>query len=644
MPGHDVAVATSKEPRSMPQQPIDPRLQPFRPLHLLDGYLPIEAYGMVGDGSTVALVGRNAAIDWLCAPRFDSTPLFAGILDKDKGGSFSVTPEELVATRHRYLGETPILITELETTSGVLRVTDVMPIHPDADLRRMDNANRGELLRVIELISGEVEFSVDISMYRHRLTRQTSDTTCTWRIDDTDVVDIEIESSRPFDGRHGTWTLPRGESVAFCLRWNGGKDASSVDAPVSAITTSMEAWSAWLANIRYDGPQRPVVIRSAITLKMLDYLPTGAIVAAPTTSLPEEIGGERNWDYRYVWIRDGSFSVAAFRRMGLHEEAWQFLAWILEITEGSDISVMYTLDGVREIPETDDTELAGYRNSQPVRWGNGAWDQTQHDVYGELVDAAFQWANQGGEISTSLWERLTELVERAATEWRTPDEGIWEVRSPGRLQTYSAALCALALDRGIRLAQMRDLPADIERWQRIHDEIIDVILEYAWSDELQSLTQVIRSPEDEKNKGHLDAALLTLPIRRVIPPDHPKMVATTEAIARELGAGDDLLYRYIPEKSPDGLSGDEGAFVLCSFWMVEVLVLQGRLDEAKAMYDRLCGRVNELGLLSEEIDPDTGHFLGNFPQAFSHIGLIAAGEAIARAEGKMSDNTPEPAL
>jgi alpha,alpha-trehalase len=629
----------------MPQQPIDPRQQPFRPLTLLDGYLPIESYGMVGDGSTVALIGRNASIDWLCAPRFDSPPLFAGILDKDKGGAFSVTAEGLIATRHRYFGDSPILITELETATGLLRVTDLMPIRPDADLREMNGINRGELLRVIEVISGEVTFSVDVTMHRHRTGEQDSDRTRVYVHEDPDQPEIELEASRPFDGEHGEWSLPTGESVAFCLRWNGGKGASSVNAPVSAITTSMDAWGAWLSRIRYDGPQRPLVIRSAITLKMLDYLPTGAIVAAPTTSLPEAIGGERNWDYRYVWIRDGSFSVAAFRRMGLDEEAWQFLRWIIGITEGSDISVMYTLDGEREIPESEDPELSGYRNSQPVRWGNGAWDQTQNDVYGELVDAAYQWANRGGEIPQRLWERLTELVERAAEEWRTPDEGIWEIRSPGRLQTYSAALCALALDRGIRLARMLDLPCDIDRWQRIHDDIIDTILEYGWSDELQSLTQVIRDPEDEKNTGHLDASLLTLAIRRVIPPNHPKMVATTKAIARELGAGKDLLYRYLPEKSPDGLSGEEGAFVLCSFWMVEVLVLQGHIDEAKAMYDRLCRRVNALGLLSEEIDPDTGHFLGNFPQAFSHIGLIAAGEAIARAEGTMTDDAPEePAL
>lgn len=627
------AIAARKEPPpSMPLQSIDPRQQPYTPITLLDGYLPIEGYGVIGDGSTAALVGENASLDWLCAPRFDSAPLFAGILDQADGGAFTITPANLIASRRRYLGHSPILITELETSTGVLRITDVMPIHPDADLRSMSNVETGELLRVIEVMKGDVTFDIAIDMYHHALAGQTGESTCRYRCPDPGMPDIEVESSRPFSGGAASYSLPQGESVSFCLRWNGGTGASSVDAPVAAITSSMEAWSVWLANIQYDGPQRDLVLRSAITIKMLDYLPTGAIVAAPTTSLPEEIGGERNWDYRYVWIRDGAFSVAALRRMGLNDEAEQFLKWIMEITEGSEINVMYTLDGVPEIPEIDDEHLSGYRNSRPVRWGNGAWDQTQHDVYGEMVDCAYQWANRGGEISSALWGRLQELIESACEKWRTPDAGIWEVRSPGRVQTYSAAMCAIAIDRGLRMAREYDLPGDLPRWERTHQEIIDAILEYGWSEELQSLTQILRSPDDAKNEGHLDAALLTLAIRRVIPATHPKMVATADAIGRELGAGHDLIYRYLPERSPDGLSGDEGAFVLCSFWMVEVLVLQNRIDEAREMYDRLCSRVNSLGLLSEEIDPATGHFLGNFPQAFSHIGLIAAGEAIARAD------------
>jgi GH15 family glucan-1,4-alpha-glucosidase len=380
-----------------------------------------------------------------------------------------------------------------------------------------------------------------------------------------------------------------------------------------------------MSRFSYSGPQQTLVRRSAITIKLLDNVQNGALIAAPTTSLPECIGGERNWDYRYVWIRDASFAVYALRRLGFHTEAWQFLQWVLKQARKSNLNVMYTLDGGIDIHESLDPELTGYRNSPPVRWGNGAATQMQHDMFGEIVDCAYQWTTHGGVINEQLWDILRRFVERAAENWDKPDQGIWEVRTPGRVQTYSAGICHVALNRGIRMAKQFGFRSDVKRWERTEKQITETILREAWNEDGQFLAQGLGG------HGHLDAAVLGLPIRRVLDPNHPRMVATVNAIGEQLSAGDELIYRYIPARSPDGLHGEEGAFVLCGFWMIDNLALQGRLQEAMDRYDRACSRANDLGLLPEEIDPGTGAFLGNFPQAFSHLGLISSGYNLGRA-------------
>lgn len=599
----------------------------FRPIERHDGHLPIHDYGLIGDGATAALIGRDASIDWLCLPRFDKHPVFCSILDDEVGGRLTIDVGELVGARHRYFGDSSVLITELKTAAGVVRVTDMMPLRRDADLSVSSAMDVGELLRVVEVLEGSARVRADIRIQGgidvERASAAGADAV---RIRSRQYpdVDLVLEASGPLDGAGGTWELTRGHAIAFCLRWNGGTGASSVDSPIAAITNTVEGWLGWLRQFAYDGPQRAKVQRSAITLKLLDYLANGAIVAAPTSSLPELIGGGRNWDYRYVWVRDASFSVYALRRIGLKRESWQFLSWVLGLARDEGLNLMYTLDGDRQITEREDASLAGYRGSAPVRWGNGAWDQVQHDVYGEILDCAYQWSNHGGKLTQDLWGQLRRYVDRAGEVWDTPDRGIWEVRGDSRVQTYSAGLCSVALDRGAKLARRHGFDGDADGWEQTAHAIQQRILDGAWDADHGYLTQCL-------DGGHLDAALLGLPIRRVLPPHHPRVKATVDAIDRELGAGDGLVYRYLPDKSPDGLEGHEGAFLLCSFWMVDNLVLQGRLDEAQDRFGRLCDRTNALGLLPEEIDPQTGHFLGNFPQAFSHIGMISTGFNLARA-------------
>ena len=595
----------------------------FAPLRSYDDYPALEDVGLIGDGATAALVARDGAVVWLCLPRFDSEPLFCSLLDAQKGGAFRIAPQGLIESRQSYEPDSGVLVTELRGPTGLVRLTDCLTLRSGADLGEDTAAGRGELLRSVVVLEGDVRLQVEIEP-RGGATVEAYGQGLRLRSSRRPDLDLRMLATVPLDGLRTTVDLQEAEQAHFILRWAGTGHRRDFDPP-ALLQATLAGWRRWMGTLVYDGPQEPAVRRSVVTLKMLDFNETGALVAAPTSSLPETIGGVRNWDYRYAWVRDAAFSVYAFRRVGLYAEAHGFLSWILDAVERDGTPrVLYTIDGLRPPPEREDAELEGYRRSSPVRWGNAAADQRQHDAYGEILDCAYQWVSAGGELSTALWTRLRALVEQARVAWDRPDHGIWEVRTATRPFTYSAAMCQVALDRSARLAERLGLPGDVDGWRADARRIQAAILDLAWDEDQRSLTEHL-------GPGGLDASLLALPLRRVVDARHPRMVATAEAIVTRLGVGDGLLYRYLPEESPDGLPGHEGAFLLCSFWLVDNLAAQGRIDDAMALYESLCGRAGPLGLLPEEIDPSTGVFLGNYPQAFSHVGVVSSGMNLARA-------------
>jgi GH15 family glucan-1,4-alpha-glucosidase len=596
----------------------------FRPVRRRDGYLALEDLGLIGDGTTAALVGLDGSIPWLCLPRFDSEPLFCGLLDAERGGSFTVAPEEVVEARQRYEPDSAVLVTELRSPTGTLAVTDALALYPGSDLSEDAPAGRRELIRSAVVLDGSVRVRVELEPRGGASARAVAGGLAVnaWRRPD---LDLHVRCNRTLEGLRSVHGLQAGDRLDLALSWAGAYRYHRFDEE-ELLAATAGAWRRWLGGcFAYEGPEGALVRRAAITLKLCDHWSNGALIAAPTSSLPAPVGGVRNWDYRYTWIRDASFSVYALRRIGFAEEAGAFLGWVLDTFEhGSAPKIMYDVGGGPVPDERSDGELEGYRRSAPVRWGNGAADQRQHDVYGEVLDCAYQWVRGDRQIDRQLWTRLCALADLAVDAWRLPDQGIWEVRSEGRVFTYSAGLCQVALDRAAKLAEQLGLPGPVARWRQAADDLRDTVLESSWDEEAGTLSEHL------DGGGSLDASLLALPLRRVVPADHPRMVATTAAVAERLSAGGGLLYRYLHEESPDGIAGDEGAFVLCSFWLVENLAHQGRLEQASEIYASLCARASPLGLLPEQIDPTSGEFAGNFPQAFSHIGVIAAGVTLAK--------------
>jgi GH15 family glucan-1,4-alpha-glucosidase len=603
-----------------------------RPTDRVDGYLPIGAYGLIGDCRSAALVGHDGSIDWLCLPRFDDASIFARILDAGKGGHWQVAPRGPHEVVQRYTDRGNVLQTIFTTRRGRAVVTDFMPVHRDTVTHHARPHSHPRLVRLVECLTGEVAMRSEIAPAPDYARCPTKSFACEdgRYHGDTESLHVCIRATCALDGPRQTIELHAGDTVAFALATNDPGECDPLDWSLERarglLRETTEFWWRWIGRIRYDGPYQEPVWRSALALKLMTYSPTGAIIAAPTTSLPEMVGGGRNWDYRFTWLRDASFTLYAFFQLGLTEEAHAFFEWLAKIGIGGGghpgVDNLYTLDGRRNANETVLEHLDGYRGSRPVRIGNGAARQLQLDVYGEVLDSAYLFARFGGEISQGLWKELRAIVDLAIARWQEPDSSIWEVRSEEQHFTYSKVMCWTAVDRGLRLAERFGLPHDAERWRSARRAIHRRVVTEGWSEKRQAFSQSLGGDV-------LDAALLRMSQVRFLGDHDARIASTVDAIASELREGV-LVRRYRVEESDDGVAGDEGAFLLCSFWLVDAYAHLGRLEEAQRLFERLLTFGSSCGLHSEEADGRTGELLGNYPQAFTHLALVGAAVNIER--------------
>ncbi|MEU0743196.1 glycoside hydrolase family 15 protein [Streptomyces sp. NPDC006134] len=587
----------------------------------------IEDYALIGDEQTAALVGTDGSVDWLCLPRFDSAACFAKLLGDEDNGHWRIAPLGAErCTRRAYRRDTLVLDTEWETAEGAVRVTDFMPQRDRApDLVRVVEGLRGEVT-VHSVLRLRFDYGSIVPWMRradgHRVAVAGPD--AAWLRSEPEVP------TRGHDyGTHSEFTVAAGEKVAFVLTWHPSHEPrpARID-PYEALRHSVDDWRAWAARCRYDGPYRDAVVRSLITLKALTYKPTGGIVAAPTTSLPEEPGGVRNWDYRYCWLRDSTLTLGALLAAGYLEEAEAWRDWLLRAVAGnpSDLQIMYGLAGERRLPEFELPWLSGFDESTPVRIGNDAVNQLQLDVYGEVMDTLSLARRAGLPNKPQMWQLQRSLMRFLRTVWRQPDEGLWEVRGGRRHFVHSKVMVWVAADRAVRtLEEHPELEGDLEQWRALREEVHREVCERGYDPGRGTFTQSYGSRE-------LDAALLFIPRVGFLPPDDPRVLGTIDAVEKELTRGG-LVRRYSTEDPVDGLPGSEGTFLVCSFWLADALHMTGRTDEAEELFARLVGLANDVGLLAEEYDPVAGRQLGNFPQAFSHIGLVHTALALFGDEG-----------
>jgi GH15 family glucan-1,4-alpha-glucosidase len=597
---------------------------------------PIADYALLSDCHSAALVTREGSIDWLCLPRFDRPSVFARMLDEDAGHWSIAAPATAEVTR-RYLEHTMVLETTIQTESGRATLTEGMALDADQEGHDLGSRAPRALLRRIECTEGEVELEMDYAPRPefgliHPLLSQMGDGVAARG--GSDMLLLSVPAAPVIDGSTARlrFTLQAGEAAGFALHHRSIEEEPprvwTQDEIAQEIEGTIAVWRKWSSvHQRYEGPWSDLVYHSGRVLQSLMYQPTGAIVAAPTTSLPESEGGERNWDYRYAWIRDASFTLDALWVAACPDEADKFFSWMTgtvasQIERGSDLQIMFGIGGERDLTERELPHLSGWRDSRPVRVGNGAWSQRQLDVYGELLDAASTLSEQLGELDEPTARFLVQVAEAAATRWKETDQGIWEVRGPPREFLYSKLMCWVALDRAIAMAASLNAHDRVERWSTVREEIRSAILDRGWSDEAGAFTQSFGSND-------LDASNLMMPIVGFLPADDPRMLATIDATEKRLTDDRGLVFRY---RAEDGLEGSEGTFLLCTFWLAHAQALAGRLDRARATFERAIAFANDVGLLSEEVDEETGELLGNFPQAFSHIGLINAAWAISEAE------------
>ncbi|MGE5325821.1 MAG: glycoside hydrolase family 15 protein [Deltaproteobacteria bacterium] len=613
---------------------------------------PIENYGIIGDLHTAALVGMDGSLDWLCFPNFDSPSVFAAILDDEEGGRFKISPAlERVTRKQFYWPDTNVLMTRFLSTEGVGEITDYMPVDKPAKWR-----GRHQVIRRVAVVRGAMPFRMECRPAFNFARDQHEVRAC--------GVDAVAFQSPPLtlglaasmtlkqDGRGGVmteFTLREGECANFLLEdVPPGAECGAALSDAEAhelFARTVSFWRRWISNCTYTGRWREMVHRSALALKLLTYEPTGAIVAAPTCSLPESLGEGRNWDYRYTWIRDAAFTLYGLLRIGFTGEASRFMRWLEkrchELTEEGSLQTMYRLDGGHCITEETLDHLSGYKNSRPVRIGNAAYDQLQLDIYGALMDSVYLYNKYGSPISYQLWRDLRRLLNWVCDHWREKDYGIWEVRGGPQQFVYSKLMCWVALDRGLRLADKRSFPADREKWLATRDKIYEEILSLGWSQKRQSFVQ-------SYGGDSLDAAALIMPLVFFMSPTDPRMLKTLDAINRSRSQGglmsNSLVYRYNLKETADGLAGEEGTFNMCTFWLVEALTRAGRVDrrrleEARLIFEKMLGYANHLGLYAEETGA-CGEALGNFPQAFTHLGLISAAFNLNRALGSRESDYP----
>ncbi|MET8503974.1 glycoside hydrolase family 15 protein [Streptomyces sp. NPDC004787] len=588
----------------------------------------IDDYALIGDLQTAALVGRDGSVDWLCLPRFDSAACFAALLGDEDNGHWRIAPKgATTCTSRRYAEDSLVLETLWETRTGTVRVVDFMPQRDKAP----------DLVRIVEGVSGSVEMSAVLRL------RFDYGSVVPWvrRTDGHRVAvagpdSVWLRSEPPVKtwGQQfatcSSFTVDAGEKVAFVLTWHPSHEPRPelID-PYEALEQSLADWREWAARCTYEGPYRDAVVRSLITLKALTYAPTGGIVAAPTTSLPEDVGGVRNWDYRACWLRDSSLTLGALLSAGYVDEAAAWRDWLLRAVAGdpADLQIMYGPAGERRLPETTLPWLRGYADSAPVRTGNAAVEQLQIDVYGEVLDSLCRAREAGIPAERHAWNLQLSLLGFLESTWREPDEGLWEVRGGRRHFVHSKVMAWVAADRAVRtLEDDPSLPGDPARWRAMREEIHAEVCAKGFDPERNTFTQFYGSRE-------LDAATLLIPRVGFLPPDDPRVVGTVDAVRAEL-THDGLVRRYSTAgPSVDGLPGEEGTFLVCSFWLADALRMTGRVKEARELFDRLVGLCSDVGLLAEEYDPVSGRQLGNFPQAFSHIGLVGSALALAAVEG-----------